>query len=95
LKRLESGQGEARGSRWAGRGWTEKDRGSTLGTQGRKAMAIDEALRRRVLTYQKNVLTEHQIYRRRLLEMTVVSLGVAGLSFGVGYLIRVLLGVEV
>jgi VIT1/CCC1 family predicted Fe2+/Mn2+ transporter len=62
LKRLESGQGEARGSLWAGRGGTEKDRGSTPGTQGRKAMAIDEALRRRVLTYQRNELTEHQIY---------------------------------
>jgi VIT1/CCC1 family predicted Fe2+/Mn2+ transporter len=34
-------------------------------------------------------------FRRRFLEMAGVSLGVAGLSFGAGYLMRVFLGVEV
>jgi VIT1/CCC1 family predicted Fe2+/Mn2+ transporter len=34
-------------------------------------------------------------FRRRFLEMAGVSLGVAAFSFGVGYLIRIVLGVEV
>lgn len=34
-------------------------------------------------------------FQRRFLEMAGVSLGVAGLSFGAGYLMRVFLGVEV
>jgi len=34
-------------------------------------------------------------FRRRFLEMAAVSLGVAGLSFILGYLIRSLLGVEI
>ena len=34
-------------------------------------------------------------FRRRFLEMAAVSLGVAGLSFFLGYLIRSLLGVEI
>lgn len=33
-------------------------------------------------------------FRRRFLEMTVISLGVAALSFSIGYLIRLLLGVD-
>src|SRR5690554_1290997 len=33
-------------------------------------------------------------FRRRFLEMTVISLGVAGLSFSIGYIIRLLLGVD-
>ena len=34
-------------------------------------------------------------FRRRFLEMAVLSLGVAGLSFGVGFLVRTVLGVDV
>ncbi len=34
-------------------------------------------------------------FRRRFLEMAGVSLGVAALSFGVGYLVRLVLGVEI
>jgi len=34
-------------------------------------------------------------FRRHFLQMAGISLGVAALSFGIGYLIRVLLGVEV
>jgi VIT1/CCC1 family predicted Fe2+/Mn2+ transporter len=34
-------------------------------------------------------------FRRRFLEMASLSLGVAALSFGIGYLIRILLGVDV
>lgn len=34
-------------------------------------------------------------FRQRFAEMTLISLGVAALSFGIGYLVRVLFGVEV
>ena len=35
------------------------------------------------------------IFRRRFLEMAVLSLGVAALSFAIGFLIRKTLGIEV
>ena len=34
-------------------------------------------------------------FKRRFLEMAGLSLGVAGLSFGIGYLIRIVLGIDV
>ncbi len=34
-------------------------------------------------------------FRRRFLEMTAISLGVAALTFGIGYLIRIFLGVQI
>lgn len=34
-------------------------------------------------------------FRRRFWEMTAISLGVAALSFSIGYVIRLLLGVEI
>lgn len=40
-------------------------------------------------------VAQDQPFRRRFFEMAGVSLGVAALSFGVGYLVRILLGVEI
>jgi vacuolar iron transporter family protein len=40
-------------------------------------------------------VAKDESFRRRFLEMAIVSLGVAALSFGIGYLIRLWLGVAV
>jgi len=34
-------------------------------------------------------------FKKRFLEMAVISLGVAGISFGVGFLIRTFIGIEI
>jgi len=34
-------------------------------------------------------------FRRRFLEMALISLGIAALTFGIGYLIRTLLGIDI
>lgn len=34
-------------------------------------------------------------FRRRFGEMALISLGVAALSFGIGYLVRALFGIEI
>jgi hypothetical protein len=53
-------------------------------------MAIGVALKAQLLDYQRD-----EPFRRRFLEMAGLSLGVAGLSFVVGFLVRTVLGVDV
>ena len=47
-----------------------------------------------VFNYYISVAKDYN-FRERFIEMTVISLGVAALSFGIGYLIRIFLGIEV
>ena len=47
-----------------------------------------------VFNYYISVAKDYN-FRERFLEMTLISLGVAALSFGIGYIIRLTLGIEV
>jgi VIT1/CCC1 family predicted Fe2+/Mn2+ transporter len=40
-------------------------------------------------------VVKDELFKKRFLEMAGVSLGVAGLSFLVGYVVRTVLGVEI
>lgn len=45
-------------------------------------------------TFYISVVQDHD-FRRRFLEMAAISLGVAGISFGIGYLVKAYLGITV
>jgi VIT1/CCC1 family predicted Fe2+/Mn2+ transporter len=47
-----------------------------------------------IFTYYVSVAKDLS-FRKRFIEMALISLGVAALSFGIGYLVRILFGIEI
>ncbi len=65
-------------------------------------MTLDPKTVQQLLIYQKNEITEYYIsiakevaFRRRFFEMAGLSLGVALLSFFIGYVVRTFMGVDI